>query len=54
MAVLLVFIRSGHSSYDVTSIFTGKGAMLKLFLCGEQAFSLSMAFPTAWISIGKK
>ena len=24
MAVLLVFIRSGHSSYDVTSIFTGK------------------------------
>ncbi len=31
MAVLLVFIRSGHSSYDVTSIFTGKGAMLKLF-----------------------
>ena len=28
MAVLLVFIRSGHSSYDMTSIFTGKGEKL--------------------------
>ena len=50
MAVLLVFIRSGHSSYDVTSLFTGKS----FFLCGERAFSLSMASPTAWIFIGKK
>ena len=41
MAVLLVFIRSGHSSYDVTSIFTGKGAMLKLFpVWGAGVFTL--------------
>ena len=41
MAVLLVFIRSGHSSYDVTSIFTGKGAMLKLFpVWGAGIFTL--------------
>lgn len=41
MAVLLLFIRSGHSSYDVTSIFTGKGAMLKLFpVWGAGVFTL--------------
>ena len=41
MAVLLVFIRSGHSNYDVTSIFTGKGAMLKLFpVWGAGVFTL--------------
>ena len=41
MAVLLVFIRSGHSSYDVTSIFTGKGALLKLFpVWGAGVFTL--------------
>ena len=41
MAVLLVFIRSGHSSYDVTSLFTGKSAMLKLFpVWGAGVFTL--------------
>lgn len=41
IAVFLIFVRSGHSSYDITSLFTGKGAVIKLFpVWGAGVFTL--------------